>query len=168
MWGDIWGEVFERRRFSQRDFTSLMAGVWFLLRAVHIVVMYDWMRARAFFLLAKFPTSPWIADCRGFKHPSFVSWIRSQTFKLNFSGQSSIKWSSLSCPALQRGHWSLSDSLRLVRRMLVGSWLWLKSHINSAFVPLSLATHRQMEAQSRSGFAISVLPGCPMLAIRWW
>jgi hypothetical protein len=33
---------------------------------------------------------------------------------------------------------------------------------------LILATQRQMEDQSRPGFAISVLPGCPMLAIRWF
>ncbi|EFX80021.1 hypothetical protein DAPPUDRAFT_103885 [Daphnia pulex] len=65
-----------------------------------------------------------------------------------------------------QGHWSLFESLRLLRRILVESWLWLKFQTSSAFIPLILATQRRIEAQSRSGFAISVLPGCPMFAIR--
>ncbi len=50
-----------------------------------------------------------------------------------FSVHSSIRWWSVSWPALHRGHLSFFDSFRLVRRMLVGSWLWLKSQTISAF-----------------------------------
>ena len=79
------------------------------------------MRCRIFFLLLQVPMSPLIADDRGFKQPSLVSWMRSQIVMFDFSGQVSIRWSSVSGPELQRGHSLLFERWRLFRRSIVGS-----------------------------------------------
>ena len=46
----------------------------------------QWMRCGIFFLLLQVPMSPLIADDRGFKQPSLVSWMRSQIVMFDFSG----------------------------------------------------------------------------------